>query len=75
MSERQAGKAERARASTLMALGLADEKGEALTEASLLSADVEDTAVIASGSYSVQILGTDLAAKKPGKAFTVRFFR
>ena len=72
VSEKHAGKADRQRASTLLALGLANEKVEALTEASLLSADVEDAAEITSGTWSVQILGTDLAAKKPGKAFTVR---
>jgi hypothetical protein len=72
VSERPAGKADRARASTLLALGLAEEKEQALTEASLLSADVEDTEAITSGDYKVLILGTDLAAKKAGKAFTVR---
>lgn len=72
VSERPAGKAERARASTLLALGLADAKDEALNEATLLSADVENTAAITSGKYTVQILGTDLAAKKQGKAYTVR---
>lgn len=72
IAERPAGKAERARASTLLALGLADAKEEALNEATLLSADVENTEAITSGTYTVQILGTDLAAKKAGKAFTVR---
>lgn len=72
VTERSVGKTERQRASTLLALGLAEEKEQALTEASLLSADVDDAGEIAASSYSVQILGTDLAAKKPGKAFTVR---
>ena len=72
ISERPAGKAERQRASTLLALGLAEEKEQALNEASLLSADVENTEAITSGNYTVQILGTDLAAKKAGKAYTVR---
>lgn len=72
IAERPAGKAERARASTLLALGLADAKDEALNEATLLSADVENTEAITSGTYTVQILGTDLAAKKAGKAYTVR---
>lgn len=71
ISERPAGKADRARASTLLALGLADEKAQALSEASLLSADVDNTEAITTGNYTVLILGTDLAAKKPGKAFTV----
>lgn len=72
VSERPAGKAERARASTLLALGLADAKDQALSEATLLSADVDNKEAITSGKYTVQILGTDLAAKKQGKAFTVR---
>jgi len=75
VSERSAGKAERARASTLLALGLAEEKEQALNEATLLSADVENTAAITAGNYTVQILGTDLAAKKAGKAYTVRPLR
>lgn len=72
VSERPVGKTEKARASTLLALGLAEEKDEALTEASLLSADVDNADEITAGSYTVQILGTDLAAKKAGKAYTVR---
>lgn len=55
-----------------MALGLADEKAQALTEASLLSSHVDDPEAITAGSYNIEILGTDLAAKKPGKAYTVR---
>jgi hypothetical protein len=71
VTERPAGKAERARASTLLALGLADEKEQALNQATLLSGEVDNTEAITSGTYTVQILGTDLAAKKAGKAFTV----
>ena len=59
------------RASTLIKLGLADDQ-QAQLEASLLAEEVSNKDEITSSSYLVQILGTDLAANKAGKSFTVR---